>query len=81
MVSSRANCISPPVSIRVLPPSCRAAMSKEMRVRVLCLSKIIARVRPASGWSSSGMPLGRLRPRAALRALASSMMARSVSVP
>ena len=59
MVSSRASCISLPVSIRVVPPSCRAAMSKEMRVRVDCLSKIIASTLPSSGRSASGTPLGR----------------------
>ena len=38
-----------PVSMIVLPPSCRMATSKEMRVRVECLSKIIASILPASG--------------------------------
>ena len=79
MVSSRASCISLPVNITVDPPNCRIAMSKEMRVRVDCLSKIIASTRPLSGASESDTPLGRPA-RAALRALASSMIARSVAL-
>src|SRR5580700_6034805 len=47
MVSPRPSCISWPVSTMVSPPSWRIATSKETRVRVEGLSKIIASILPA----------------------------------
>ena len=74
MVSSRESCISLPVSTIVSPPSSRMATSKETRVRVDCLSKIMASVLPANGFGWAGV---RRRP---LRRLASARMALSVAV-
>src|SRR5215470_39188 len=56
MVSPRPSCISWPVRTIVSPPSCRIAMSKETRVRVEGLSKIIASILPASGGSPAVRP-------------------------
>src|SRR5215510_6424982 len=53
MVSPRPSCISWPVSRMASPPSWRMAMSKETRVRVDGLSKIMASVRPSSGFGPS----------------------------
>ena len=49
-VSPRPSCISCAVSVIASPPSWRMATSKETRVRVEGLSKIIASVLPASGF-------------------------------
>ena len=49
MVSLRPSCISVPVSMIVSPPSWRMATSKETRVRVDGLSKIIASTLPSNG--------------------------------
>src|SRR5690606_39089252 len=70
MVSERPSCISVPVSMIVSPPSCRMATSKETRVRVDGLSKIIASTLPSNGFERSPAF------RRALRAAASSRMAR-----
>ncbi len=59
----------------VSPPIWRVPTSKETRVRVEGFSKISATMRPLSGWSSSGVPLGR-PPRAVFIARAWSIMAR-----
>ena len=56
----------------VSPPSWRTPTSKLTRVRVEGFSKISATIRPASGRSSSGVPLGR-----PLRAI---FMARALSI-
>ena len=56
MVSPRPSCISAPVSMIVSPPSSRMATSKDTRVRVDGLSKIIASVLPASGRSARRSP-------------------------
>ena len=49
-----------PTMPMVWPPIWRTPTSKETRVRVEGFSKIKATMRPAKGWSSSVMPLGRL---------------------
>ena len=65
MDSPRPSCISAPVSMSVSPPSSRMPTSKEMRVRVDGLSKIIASTLPASGRPGAKRPS---RARLALRA-------------
>ena len=57
MDSPRPSCISRPVRTIGSPPIWRMATSKDTRVRVDGLSKIIARGRPASGLSRAGAPL------------------------
>src|SRR5690606_5726356 len=71
MVSLRPSCISEPVSMIVSPPSWRMPTSKDTRVRVEGFSKIIASTLPANGFSIAPAF------RRALRALASSIIARS----
>ncbi len=58
MVSPRPSWVVPASMISEVPPSWRIAMSKDTRVRVEFFSKIMASVRPASGASRSGAPLG-----------------------
>ncbi|CDX33909.1 hypothetical protein MPLA_1690011 [Mesorhizobium sp. ORS 3359] len=53
MVSDRPSCISVPVSMIVSPPSWRMPTSKDTRVRVDGLSKIIASTLPSSGFERS----------------------------
>ncbi|CDX50950.1 hypothetical protein MPL3365_130224 [Mesorhizobium plurifarium] len=53
MVSERPSCISVPVSMIVSPPSWRMPTSKDTRVRVDGLSKIMASTLPSSGFERS----------------------------
>ena len=76
--SPRPSCMSPALAMIEAPPSWRMAASKLKRVRVEFFSKIIASTRSFAGASASARPLGQPL-RAALRAWASSRMARRSS--
>src|SRR5215472_2572554 len=74
-VSPRPSCMSLCVAMIEAPPSCRIAASNENQVRVEFFWKIIASTRSRPGASGSTRPFGQPA-RAALRALASSRIAR-----